>query len=158
MVSHILVENERYHYHKGFYIENTGNIAKHLDTIKNPRCDYEVINPYLTAEIFLHGSCDIFALALYEEFGFKPFAFVPLDKKDGLIHCFCVSTYLGMPAYVDVRGVTTDFEELICPFTELRSFDFQLIPFSLEETCKLEEEGIDFRVLIDTQFVVSIYG
>lgn len=143
MIPDIFVANGREHYHKGFYIEGEKNVEKHLETIKNPRNDYAVINPYSDAQIFLRGSCDLFALALNKEFGFKPYAFVPPNNKDGLIHCFCVSSYLGRPAYVDVRGVTTDFEELIFPFRELREFEFQLIPFNLHETEKLKEDGAE---------------
>ena len=143
MVPDIFVENGREHYHKGFYIEGEQNVEKHLWVIKNPRNDYNIIAPYLDAQIFLRGSCDLFAFALNKEFGFKPYAFVPLDNKDGLIHCFCVSSYLGRPAYVDVRGVTTDFEELIFPFEALRNFGFQLIPFDLKETEKLETDGAE---------------
>lgn len=142
MFPDIFVENGRERYHKGFYIEGERNVEKHLETIKNNRKDYD-ISPYLDAQIFLLGSCDLFALALNKEYGFKPYAFVPLENEEGLIHCFCVSDYLGRPAYVDVRGVTTDFEELIFPFKELREFEFKLIPFDLTETQKLEAEGAE---------------
>lgn len=143
MIADILIANEREHYHKGFYVEGERNVEQHLRTIENSRKDYEVIAPYFDAQIFLRGSCDLFALALNKEFGFKAYAFVPLDYRDGVIHCFCVSSYLGRPAYVDVRGVTTDFEELLCPFEELRRFDFQLVPFNLEETQKLEDDSAE---------------
>ena len=154
MIPDIFVVNGRERYHKGFYIESEKNVEKHLETIKNPRNDKDTINPYLDAQIFLRGSCDLFALALNKEFGFKPYAFVPPDNKDGLIHCFCVSSYLGRPAYVDVRGVTTDFEELISPFEELREFEFQLIPFDLHETEKMEADGAE----IGFEFAQRIIG
>lgn len=143
MIADIFIANEREHYHKGFYIEGEKNVEQHLRSIENARKDYEIINPYFDAQIFLRGSCDLFALALNKEFGFKAYAFAPPNHRCGLIHCFCISTYLGRPAYVDVRGVTTDFEELICPFEELRRFDFQLVPFDFKETQKLEEDGAE---------------
>ena len=152
LIADILIANEREHYHKGFYIEGEGNVKQYLRTIENPREDDEGIFPYCNAQIFLCGSCDLFALALNKEFGFKAYAFAPPDHRDGLIHCFCVSTYLGRPAYVDVRGVTTDFEELIAPFDDLRKFDFQLVPFNFAETQKLEEDGAE----IGFEFAQSI--
>lgn len=142
MVADILIVNERKHYHKGFYIAGESNVEQHLKTIENPRNNEDVF-PYCDAQIFLCGSCDLFALALNKEFGFKAYAFTPANHRDILIHCFCVSTYLERPAYVDVRGVTTDFEELIAPFEDLRKFDFQLIPFNLKETQKLEENAAE---------------
>ncbi|MBP3556065.1 MAG: hypothetical protein IJY37_02110 [Clostridia bacterium] len=142
MIADMFVDNGRYHYHKGFYIKDEKNVQKYLKTVKNPRKDHAVIDPYFDAQIFLFGSCDLFALALNREYGFKAYAFVSKNQTT-IIHCFCVSTYLGMPAYVDVRGVTTDFEELISPFSELRGFEFQLVPFDLTETEKLEEENAE---------------
>ena len=92
MIADILIANEREHYHKGFYIEGERNVEQHLRTIENPRKDYEVINPYFDAQIFLRGSCDLFALARNKEFGFKAYAFVPPDYRDGLISAHLLTT------------------------------------------------------------------
>ena len=67
-------------------------------------------NPYENAHVFLMGSCNLFALALNEKFGY---ALCQIDKGSSH-HYFCITEYVdknGEKQYplIDVRGMTTDF-------------------------------------------------
>ncbi len=76
---------------------------ENLDEGENP---YE----YASARVFLMGSCNLFALALNEKFGY---ALCQIDKETSH-HYFCLTEYVdknGEKLYplIDVRGMTTDF-------------------------------------------------
>lgn len=80
----------------------------------------------MTADIFLHGICGFFALALHERFGYEiRFVYDENEYKDllddsdcetpspfqYLTHIYCVKEMKdGSLAYIDIRGVTTDEE------------------------------------------------
>lgn len=76
-------------------------------------------------DIFLHGVCGVFALALHERYGYV--IRLALDDEDGedaalshpwdyLIHCFCVSE---SGRYIDVRGVMDSEQTLMTEFSDL---------------------------------------
>lgn len=65
---------------------------------------------YEDARIFLYGSCDLFAIALHRKFGYKMF------KLENNSHFFCESTYNDITIYIDVRGMTLNYDSLIAPF------------------------------------------
>lgn len=63
--------------------------------------------PYEDADIFRQGSCQIFAYALHEEFGYKVYK-IQVGKS---FHIFCKSD--DESKYIDVRGITSDFNTFI---------------------------------------------
>lgn len=72
----------------------------------------EGVNPYedASAHIFLMGSCNLFALALNEKFGY---ALCQIDKGTSH-HYFCITECVDNNSekkypLIDVRGMTTDF-------------------------------------------------
>lgn len=71
------------------------------------------MNCCYNAEMFLHGTCHVFAYALHQEFGYD---FLELKGKSGMIHWCCIADYNGTEIYIDVSGITADFNELIIEF------------------------------------------
>lgn len=66
--------NGLFHFHKGLYL--TDNVINALRSVRNEHydeieCEDDDATDYLytNSELFLHGSCNLFALALHEEFG-----------------------------------------------------------------------------------------
>jgi len=78
------------------------------------------ILPYgRSAEIFLHGYCDIFALALHQAFGYKMEQMADSAEPDTLVHAYCVShNAAGNKVFIDVRGVTGSEGALFGPFED----------------------------------------
>ena len=80
-------------------------------------CESDPPCPYIneTANIFLHGSCDIFAEQLrmvcsnYEIYKIE-------DKNGNAVHWYAQTRYKGITLYIDVRGITDSFEELVSEF------------------------------------------
>ena len=70
---------------------------------ENPK---EVDNAYETADIFLQGSCDVFARLLHERYRYPIYT---ITSAEGGYHIFC--KWLGM--YIDVRGKTGDVMQFI---------------------------------------------
>lgn len=111
----------------GFYIEleelreddKTANWGFLENTsIDNPFTNDEEYN--MNAFDFLHGFCNVFAYALNQMFGFD---IKVMNNKDGLVHAFCTATVNGETAYIDVRGITTDFKEFAEPFDDYTSIE-----------------------------------
>lgn len=77
-----------------------------------------------TAAIYLHGNCEIFAIALNNVFGY-PIQYLTdttryahtKDKLNTLVHAYCNAN----GTYIDVRGVTTDRKTLIEEFEDFFS-------------------------------------
>ena len=83
-------------------------------------------NPYEDAEIFLHGSCDLFALALHQ---IKGYAGIVLCNSEGDdVHYFCKKHNKGILYFIDVRGITCDIEEIVSEFVvgeySLKEYEF----------------------------------
>ena len=53
-------------------------------------------------------------------------AYSILDKKGRPIHWYAQSNYQGRPAYIDVRGATTNFEEFLYEFKFLAGDDYEI--------------------------------
>lgn len=64
-----------------------------------------VNNRELTFDDFLHGYCNVFALRLKNEYGYKLCNI--LDENRNLIHSYCVT---DTGEFVDIRGKTTDIK------------------------------------------------
>lgn len=95
-----------------------------------------------SADIFLHGVCGIFALALHKKFGYDVVVLAEeniegLDWYDRLIHVFCRKG----SAFIDVRGVTADEEAFLDEFSDFTSRHdecFQIQPQELESVVQRE--------------------
>ncbi len=66
---------------------------------------------YIDARNFLRGSCNLFALALNEKYGYDVYELFDLDGR--YIHTFCMTSYYQEKMYIDIRGKTVDFDEFI---------------------------------------------
>ena len=69
-----------------------------------------------TANYFLHGFCNVFAQVLNEIYGY-PIECI-YNEEGRLVHCFCVDETDDGPIFIDARGKTTDYYELICEFED----------------------------------------
>lgn len=133
-------------FYKGHFIENNGNVMSSLEKIKFEDYDISIPKeyidefPYVDAWIFLHGSCDLFAYALHQHFGFQIYE---LKDDDKLIHCYCKLNYCEMEIYVDVRGATTDKKAFFSEFKNGKEEickDVQCIDINAE----FAKEGLEF--------------
>ena len=141
------------HLHNGFYYESvkTGQSIEDClakipfnDCYMLP-CDEEPEDcPYVyqNASIFLKGSCNLFAKALHEIYKYDIYEIVGKNNKDN--HWYTTSDINGRTLYIDVRGATTSFEELLSAFNG--NIEYYCIP------TKKEIEQLDFpdEVWIDT--------
>lgn len=72
-----------------------------------------------SANDMLHGFCDIFAEILAKEFNPDYKVYSLLSSSDGyLVHCYCMFFDNDKKYYVDIRGITDDFEEFISEFSD----------------------------------------
>ena len=102
------------------------------------------VNPYDNARVFLHGSCQLFALALQKKYGYSA---LNLQIKNNLnSHYFCQSNYKGKNVYIDVRGITTDLNDVIFEFTSGNNdYKIDLYEFADESILsKSDEHGLEF--------------
>ena len=141
--------NGDFHFHKGHYLAS--NITVSLYNVQNEnyteiQCNDEDSADFLYTNswIFLHGSCNLFALALHDEFGYEVYEI--RDKENHMRHVFCKSLYQGQEVYIDVRGITTDIRECLSEFRNdfYNSFNngvYQIFPRNIEEDIPLECEG-----------------
>ena len=81
----------------------------------------EISSHGLTPYDFLHGSCDVFAYYLNKQYKYDVECIYERDDDDNkrLIHAYCTEKLSdGSVAYIDVRGVTTDYDEFIAEFID----------------------------------------
>lgn len=84
----------------------------------------------MDAQMFLHGICGVFALALHRRFGYCMHAYYTVVPAEGaadndeteqvLCHIFCTHPpYAGNDSFfIDVRGVTTEKESFYTEFDD----------------------------------------
>lgn len=63
--------------------------------------------PNTGMDLYLHGHCTCFAIALHELFGYDLFFFIDSEDEksiDNIIHAYCKKN----GEYIDVRGITKD--------------------------------------------------
>lgn len=70
----------------------------------------------ITAYDLLHGYCNVFAKAVNEVFGYRIFSII--DEYGTLIHCYARTEENGKAVYVDVRGKTESYRDLISEFED----------------------------------------
>ena len=136
--------NGLFHFHKGFYL--TDNVINSLRSVRNEhydeiQCEDDDATDYLytNSELFLHGSCNLLALALHDEFGYEVYEI--RDNEDRMFHIFCKATYHGQDAYIDVRGITTDFAECLSEFSNRMYRGYYITRRDLGEDRALDGEG-----------------
>lgn len=136
--------NGIYHFHKGHYLENnkydslSAIVNEELSKIQNEDI-FSMDSVYTDAWLFLHGSCQLFSLALHEEFGYKVFEI--RDVQDRMVHVFCKSTYKGQDVFIDVRGVTTDCVECFSEFTSYLRKGYYITMRNIKKDKRLEDDG-----------------
>lgn len=140
----IMHQTGTFHFHKGHYLST--NVEDSLRQVENEnfaniKCEEDDATDYLytQATIFLRGSCNLFALALNDEFGYT--VYEVKDYMGRLTHVFCKSTYHGQDVYIDVRGVTTDISECLSEFSYRLLKGYSIVTYDIEEDRELENEG-----------------
>ena len=132
--------NQHKIFHNGHYLST--NIDQSLTEIRNGK--YNEINcgdedavdyRYETSDVFLHGSCQLFSLALHKRFGYDAYK-ITWDGKH--IHYFCMIDFGKTKIYVDVRGMTTNFDEFVATFYP----GLLHIPYSIEPQDITEDEDL----------------
>lgn len=107
-----LISTTLYGWHKGFYNDEdySDSLAKirYEDFFEYPDDDEF---PYSSAYLLLKGSCHHFALALEKVLGYTPYIIQGNDKKG--FHAFCQLYKNRKWFYVDARGITSSFDELL---------------------------------------------
>lgn len=102
-------------YHQGLFNSGEEGICASLRSIKNPKWNFEDTQDnepgfaYEDATCYYKGACNLFSLALGKEHHYT--AYQVIGEDDKLIHSFCVSEQKKQIAFIDVRGITTDFTE-----------------------------------------------
>lgn len=141
-----MVQNNNFH--TGFYENGIENIKKELLEIKSSGDSVEILKNsecvYYSAEDFLHGICHIFAYALHQKFGYD---ILELKSNSGsTVHWCCISNYNGKEIYIDVRGVTSDFDEFLFEFyPEIREdFSKNIIKNLTNYEIELEKNELKF--------------
>ena len=102
---------------KGFYNTNKDNVIEKLLKIHSNKPAVSINGGeyvYYDAEVFLHGYCHIFAYALYQKFGYDIYELS--NSSDNVIHWCCISKYNEIDVYIDVRGITSNFNEFLTEF------------------------------------------
>ena len=102
--------NQRKIFHNGHYV--SANIDQSLKVVRNSKygeikCDDEdaIDYHYETADIFLHGSCQLFSLALHRSFGYNAYK---ITWEGRHIHYFCMIDLGKHKIYIDVRGIVNN--------------------------------------------------
>ena len=116
-------------------------------------CESEPPCPYVndTAEIFLHGSCHIFAEQLrkicsnYDIYKIE-------DKNGNAVHWYAQALYKGTTLYIDVRGATNSFEELVSEFHSQIVGGYK-IQKQTEEVISADEHWVETGILFATAII-----
>lgn len=151
------------HTHNGFY-EELDELQKDgaddfgfLENICISVCD--IHGNQLSTYDLLHGYCTTFATLLHKKYGYTVYK---IEKKNGdYIHCFCTAIWNGITYYIDVRGITNNYDEFISEFEDFVSKEESLqytvpvenfkndYPFAMELASKVEsyfKEYYDFEL------------
>ena len=120
-------------YRNGFYVK--------LDELNEEFEDYDYSFDFLENEVsysritpdwFLHGNCDIFACYLHEKYGYEMKAVYEYDSEE-LIHAYCTAEVNNKTVYIDIRGITDDWNEFITEFDDWYSSDCPIETFEIPE-------------------------
>ena len=89
---------------------------------------------------FLHGICDVFATALHNMFGYEIREI--RSEDDTIIHAFCTYAKDNRILYIDARGITSSYEDLISPFYRYvtdKSLLYKMLSFNNKKFYTKEE-------------------
>ena len=102
--------------HRGFYLNQNKDFLSQLSEIrsKNPANISNNDTVYYNAYLFLHGLCHVFAYVLHQKYGYDILELK--NKSESMVHWCCITTYKGQNIYIDIRGITSDFDEFIMEF------------------------------------------
>lgn len=153
-----LISFSRYEWHKGFYNDNNFDVSLHnINFVDFYGSLSEDVNfAYDDAYPLLCGSCHLFALALSYVLGYTAYIIESKNKKG--FHAFCQIYKNRQLYFVDVRGVTTSFDEF---FDVAKSFIYdeftiRLITIEDIEKWKREDEyfleGLSFAKMIISKY------
>ena len=100
-------------YHNGFYDFATNDMKCILFSVisSNPSIDDGEKIIYHNADVFLSCSCDIFAYVLHLRFGYD--IYYVINESGSIFHCCCILDYDSCRFYIDVRGITNNFDEFL---------------------------------------------
>lgn len=123
---------------------------KGLQAIKNPKYetsdpdDFEDgINPYIDADVFIHGSCQLFAFALHNKYKYTGLNLQTESNENA--HYFCKANYMGKDVYIDVRGITANLNDVISQFIYREKYEIVEYDFRNEKVLSKEEaHGLEF--------------
>ena len=123
-------------YYSGYYLKGQSiyEIEKILQQEKIE--DYPEIEfddpyetcPYDSASDFLMGSCELFALALHNKFGYTVFEIVSSGR---LVHTFCMKA--GSRVFIDIRGITSNEDDFMSGVRILEGDGYEIRPRDISE-------------------------
>ena len=73
-------------------------------------------NCNITPLDFMHGHCESFAVALNQLFGYSTYRLMD-DDFGQYLHSFCLVKRKGLNYYIDVRGITCNYEKFLSEYT-----------------------------------------
>ena len=91
--------------------------------------------PYVSADDFLMGSCELFALALHYKYGYDVFEIVSGGK---MVHTFCIGD--EFKAFIDVRGITSNINDFMDGVMISSGTDYGIRPRDISEDQRLSNE------------------
>ena len=99
--------------------------------------DHDSIS-YTSADDFRQGSCELFALALQRNYQYQVY-----ELRDGFsVHCFCKTVVDEKTAYIDVRGITFDFNAFVHELNVSAEWDSSI----LYDTDRIDLESVVNKV------------
>lgn len=105
----------------------------------------------LSLYYFLHGFCNIFALRLHKQFGYKIVNVYSYEKS--LIHSFCIDEEDNL---IDVRGKTKDYNAFWGEFEDWIEIDYWEENPSDNEPIVLVNK-FDKEIYKDTKYIIDNY-
>lgn len=145
-------------FRKGFYLNDPEDMQTALLNLRNDKWnfqDHENDLPghaYENADAFLHGSCWLFSLVLHEKTNMDALELRGADNR--LIHAFCIFPFGDATAFVDVRGITTDFDEFIFPFFIYPNEKVKFVP----QNTAHDYESMTIDEKIGYEFALAVYS
>lgn len=137
-------------------MSNKGKKQKAIEFFITRQDDFELDCYYSNADCFRQGSCQLFALALHDTFGYTVY-----EISDNLSkHWFCKKTIGKDTFYIDVRGITNDFCAFIATLEYLycavdTSFEYCILQDTPDKDDYVHQFGLEFAKWIidrDRQF------
>lgn len=112
-------------------------------------CDFPIAN----AHDFLMGACNLFALALHKKFGYKVYT---IKHENQIYHYFCITYSKGHKIFIDVRGMTSNFEDFMLGVLLPQNSEYFIHKIEINEDEELSEkwakEGLLFANAIISKF------